>query len=86
VGDALQQRLTTIRRSAAPRDADAHDLTDPAGVGAQAVPMHHREFGIGGQILRALGLSRLRLLTNRPKEMPGLEAFGLEIAEHVALQ
>ncbi|XOV77284.1 MAG: hypothetical protein ACFHWZ_05850 [Phycisphaerales bacterium] len=31
-------------------------------------------------------MSRLRLLTNRPKELPGLDAFGLEIDEHVPLQ
>ncbi len=44
-----------------------------------------REFGIGGQILRLLGLRRLRLLTNHQRPMPGLDAFGLEIAEHVPL-
>lgn len=50
---------------------------------APRVPMHLREFGIGGQILRGLGLSRLRLLSNHPKALPGLDAFGLEIVEHV---
>jgi 3,4-dihydroxy 2-butanone 4-phosphate synthase/GTP cyclohydrolase II len=64
---------------------DAPDLQSVRGVGARAVPMDRREFGIGGQILRELGLSRLRLLTNHRKELPGLEAFGLEIVEHVAL-
>lgn len=81
VGDDFVQRLTAISR---PRKADSDDpdLTRPAS----AMPMHQREFGIGGQILRELGISRLRLLTNRPKELPGLDAFGLEIAEHVPLQ
>jgi 3,4-dihydroxy 2-butanone 4-phosphate synthase/GTP cyclohydrolase II len=49
------------------------------------MPIAQREFGIGGQILRELGLSRLRLLTNQKKDLPGLDAFGLEIVEHVAL-
>lgn len=82
-GDGLEQRLTALRRRAI--DADAPDLTSPTGIGASAVPMHQRDFGIGGQILRELGLRKLRLLTNRPKDLPGLEAFGLEITEHVKL-
>jgi 3,4-dihydroxy 2-butanone 4-phosphate synthase / GTP cyclohydrolase II len=36
-----------------------------------------REFGIGAQILRALGCGRIRLLTNHPKRLPGLEGYGL---------
>lgn len=44
-----------------------------------------REFGIGGQILRGLGLSRLRLITNSKRALPGLEAFGLTISEYVGL-
>jgi 3,4-dihydroxy 2-butanone 4-phosphate synthase/GTP cyclohydrolase II len=44
-----------------------------------------RAIGIGGQILRELGLSKLRLLTNRPMELPGIEAFGLEVVERVAV-
>ena len=47
--------------------------------------MHQKDFGVGVQILRDLGLSRVRLLTNHPRAMPGLEAFGLEIVEHVRL-
>lgn len=83
-GDDLHQRLIALRRGL-PLEEDAPDLHSPRGVGARAVPMDQREFGIGGQILRGLGLSRLRLLTNQKKELPGLEAFGLEIVEHVAL-
>lgn len=85
VGDDFVQRLTAIAR---PRKADSDDpdLTRPSSIAGNAIPMHQREFGIGGQILRELGISRLRLLTNRPKELPGLDAFGLEIDEHVPLQ
>jgi 3,4-dihydroxy 2-butanone 4-phosphate synthase/GTP cyclohydrolase II len=38
---------------------------------------------VGGQILRNLGLSKLRLLTNSNTALPALEAFGLEIVERV---
>lgn len=84
VGDALPQRLLAMRRPG--RDPGGPpDLTNPEGVGGDAAPMHYREFGIGGQILRDLGLTKLRLLTNHPKDMPGLDAYGVEIVEHVPL-
>ena len=81
--EALEQRLQTPRRRG--DDLTMIDLTNPAGAVADAVPPHMRDYGVGGQILRDLGLSRLRLLTNHPRTLPGLEAFGLEIAEHVPL-
>ncbi len=49
------------------------------------VPMDRRDFGIGGQILRDLGLRRLRVLTNTPRRLPHLDAFGLEVVETVAI-
>ncbi|MBX3352072.1 MAG: 3,4-dihydroxy-2-butanone-4-phosphate synthase [Phycisphaeraceae bacterium] len=79
---SLSQRLQRIRRSA--YDPDAPDMSHPASP-AGAMPMHNREFGIGGQILRDLGLTKLRVLTNHPRTMPGLDAFGLEVVEHVPL-
>lgn len=48
-----------------------------------SVPPGMVEYGTGSQILRALGLSRLRLLTNSTTPYPQLEAFGLEITERV---
>lgn len=47
-------------------------------------PLH--EFGIGAQILADLGLSSIRLLTNRMRKLPGLDAFGIEITGQVPLQ
>ena len=44
-----------------------------------------REFGLGAQILRDLGVRRIRLLTNNPRKIVGLEAFGLEIADRVPM-
>ena len=45
-----------------------------------------RDYGIGAQILAHLGLSRIRLLTNNPRKIVGLEAFGLEIVERLPIQ
>lgn len=49
----------------------------------QSAPM--KDFGVGGQILRQLGIKNLRLLTNSHAELPGLEAFGLRISERVPI-
>jgi len=45
-----------------------------------------RDYGIGNQILRDLGLTKLRIMTNNPRKIFGLEGFGLEIVERVPLQ
>jgi 3,4-dihydroxy 2-butanone 4-phosphate synthase/GTP cyclohydrolase II len=42
-----------------------------------------RDYGIGAQILSELGLRRIRLMTNNPRKIVGLEGYGLEIAERV---
>jgi 3,4-dihydroxy 2-butanone 4-phosphate synthase/GTP cyclohydrolase II len=47
-------------------------------------PLH--EFGIGAQILADLGLSSIRILTNRMRKLPGLDAFGIQIVGQVPLQ
>ena len=45
-----------------------------------------REWGIGNQILADLGLTTIRLLTNNPKKVSGLEAFGLKVVEQVPIE
>jgi len=42
-----------------------------------------REIGIGAQILSDLNLRRIRLLTNHPRKVAGLEGFGIEIVEQI---
>ncbi len=43
------------------------------------------EYGIGAQILAELGLTTIKILTNHPRAIVGLEGFGLEIVEHVLI-
>jgi 3,4-dihydroxy 2-butanone 4-phosphate synthase/GTP cyclohydrolase II len=44
-----------------------------------------RIYGIGAQILRALGVHQIRLLTNRPKKIVGLHGYGITVVEHLSL-
>ncbi len=48
--------------------------------------MDERDYGVGAQILRDLGISKIRLLTNNPTKRAGLIGYGLEIVENIALE
>jgi 3,4-dihydroxy 2-butanone 4-phosphate synthase / GTP cyclohydrolase II len=49
-------------------------------------PADAREWGIGNQILADLGLSTIRILTNNPKKISGLEGYGLTVVEQVPIE
>jgi 3,4-dihydroxy 2-butanone 4-phosphate synthase/GTP cyclohydrolase II len=48
--------------------------------------MDVRDYGIGAQILRDLGVEKIRLMTNNPKKRAGLKGYGLEIVENVPIR
>ncbi|SRR5690606_31223903 len=48
--------------------------------------MDQRDYGVGAQILRDLGISKLRLISNNPKKRAGLMGYGLEIVDNVAIE
>jgi 3,4-dihydroxy 2-butanone 4-phosphate synthase/GTP cyclohydrolase II len=50
------------------------------------LPIDKRDYGIGSQILRDLGLKQLRILTNNPKKIHGLDGFGLTIVEQLPIR
>jgi len=52
---------------------------------ALGYPSDRRDYGIGMQILRDLGVSRMRLMTNNPAKRAGLEGYGLSVLERVPL-
>ena len=48
--------------------------------------MDQRDYGIGAQILRHLGINKLKLITNNPKKRVGLIGYGLEIIENIPIE
>jgi len=53
---------------------------------ALGFPADLRDYGIGAQVLADLGLSSVRLLTNNPKKLVGLEGYGLHVTEQVPIE
>lgn len=52
---------------------------------ALGLPADMRDYGIGAQILRDLGARQLKIMTNNPQKLIGLEAYGLEIVERIPI-
>lgn len=50
------------------------------------LPMDQRDYGIGAQILRSLGITKLDLITNNPKKRVGLKGYGLEIVRNTKIE
>ena len=53
---------------------------------ALGFPMDKRDYGVGAQILRDLGVCKIRLITNNPTKRVGLSGYGLEIVDTVPLE
>jgi 3,4-dihydroxy 2-butanone 4-phosphate synthase / GTP cyclohydrolase II len=50
------------------------------------LPIDKRDYGIGSQILRDLGLRKIRIMTNNPKKIYGIEGYGLTVVEEVPIR
>jgi 3,4-dihydroxy 2-butanone 4-phosphate synthase/GTP cyclohydrolase II len=50
------------------------------------LPVDKRDYGIGSQILRDLGLKRIRIMTNNPKKIYGIEGYGLQVVEELPIR
>ena len=48
--------------------------------------MDQRDYGVGAQIIRHMGASKLKLISNNPKKRVGLLGYGLEIVENVGIE
>jgi 3,4-dihydroxy 2-butanone 4-phosphate synthase/GTP cyclohydrolase II len=71
--------LSKLRRMEQKQSEDETAPPDPS------LDMDHRDYGIGCQILRDLGIRRLRLLTNNPRKRIGLAGYGLELTEQTPI-
>ena len=77
-GDEFIDRLQRIQRPET--DVNVPDLT------TSEKPTGRRDYGTGIQIIRDLGLRKLKLLTNHPKHLTALHGFGIDIAEQVPIK
>ncbi|MCS3642712.1 3,4-dihydroxy-2-butanone-4-phosphate synthase [Salinibacter ruber] len=68
------------------KDLERHQNQDDGAPTDVSLEMDHRDYGIGCQILRDLGIRKLRLLTNNPRKRIGLAGYGLELVEQTPIE
>jgi len=53
---------------------------------AQGLPVDSREYGVGANMLADLGITRMRIMTNNPAKLTGLDGYGLEVVDRVPIE
>lgn len=81
VGEEGTGVLVYLNRTSAARLGCTHKMKEEV----PGTEVRLREFGVGAQILRDLGLRELRLLTNSPKKIIGVQGYGLSVVERVGI-
>jgi 3,4-dihydroxy 2-butanone 4-phosphate synthase/GTP cyclohydrolase II len=76
-GEGLLSKLRDMERRQSQDDPEPTDAS---------LDMDHRDYGIGCQILRDLGIRKLRLLTNNPRKRLGLAGYGLDLVEQTPIE
>jgi 3,4-dihydroxy 2-butanone 4-phosphate synthase/GTP cyclohydrolase II len=74
--DSVFRALSAVAEEVEGEMPAAHRRADP-------YPTAFRDYGLGAQVLRDLGVGRIRLMTNNDRSIPGVEGYGLEIVERV---
>jgi 3,4-dihydroxy 2-butanone 4-phosphate synthase/GTP cyclohydrolase II len=77
------ERLLRLRRSEPKSRPGGATPPEPAAARPHGGTL--REYGLGAQVLRELGLCKIRLLTNNPRKIAGIQGYGLELVESVPL-
>jgi 3,4-dihydroxy 2-butanone 4-phosphate synthase/GTP cyclohydrolase II len=85
IAEAGRGVLVYLHKDVSPRAALVCTHQQQEDGGGERDRNRLREFGVGAQILKDLGLRRLRLLTNNPKKIVGLESYNLEVVEQIPL-
>src|SRR5690606_2474314 len=66
-------------------DREERRSSGPEEVGSRPHGGTRREYGLGAQVLRDLGVRRIRLLTNNPRKIAGIHGYGLDVVESLPL-
>ncbi|HEY3355233.1 MAG TPA: 3,4-dihydroxy-2-butanone-4-phosphate synthase [Polyangia bacterium] len=85
-GEGVFLYIFPAARASLVADLENHVLHTAVGAGATPGKQPLRDFGLGAQVLAELGLRQVRLLSNHPKKIVGLEAFGIEVVECVPIE
>jgi 3,4-dihydroxy 2-butanone 4-phosphate synthase/GTP cyclohydrolase II len=81
----LRDDLERLLRRVDPKSSPSAARSGPSTSSARPHGGTLREYGLGAQVLRELGLCKIRLLTNNPRKIAGIQGYGLELVESVPL-